>query len=92
MPQQLNSLQWILIYLIVSLTKDEEELKSILGDALKDSAVVVTTLVSDNLTQIVEDFAERTGLQYINLMSQFMDIVHQKPVLLHYNKPVSFIN
>lgn len=59
-------------------TKDEEELKSILGDALKDSAVVVTTLVSDNLTKIVEDFGDRTGLQYINLMSQFMDIVHQK--------------
>ena len=59
-------------------TKDEGELTSILSDALKDSAVVVTTLVSDNLTKIVEDFAERTGLQYINLMSQFMDIVHQK--------------
>ncbi|MBU5365028.1 kinase/pyrophosphorylase [Enterococcus devriesei] len=59
-------------------TKDEAELKNILGDALKDSAVVVTTLVSDNLSQIVSDFGERTGLQYINLMAPFMDIVHQK--------------
>lgn len=58
-------------------------MKAFLGDALKDSAVVVTTLVSDNLTKIVEDFGDRTGLQYINLMSQFMDIVHQKRASLH---------
>ena len=59
-------------------TKDEEELTSILSDALKDSAIVVTTLVSDNLTKIIEDFGDRTGLQYINLMSPFIKIVHQK--------------
>ena len=59
-------------------TKDEKELHNILSDALKDGAVVVTTLVSENLTKIVEDFGERTGLQYINLMSSFMDIIYQK--------------
>src|SRR5699024_3483014 len=32
----------------------------------------------DNLTKIIEDFGDRTGLQYINLMSPFMKIVHQK--------------
>ncbi|GCF93502.1 putative pyruvate, phosphate dikinase regulatory protein [Enterococcus florum] len=59
-------------------TKDEVELKGILSDALKDSAIVVTTLVNENLCKIVSDFSKRTGLQYIDLMNPFMDIIHQK--------------
>ncbi|MEO1772747.1 MULTISPECIES: pyruvate, water dikinase regulatory protein [Enterococcus] len=58
--------------------KDEEELKEILSDALKDGAIVVTTLVSSNLTKIVADFCDRTGLQYMDLMCPFMEIIHQK--------------
>lgn len=58
--------------------KDEAELKEILSDALKDGAIVVTTLVSSNLTKIVAEFCSRTGLQYIDLMCPFMDIIYQK--------------
>lgn len=63
-------------------TKDEEELQGILRDALKDGAIVVTTLVSDNLTQIVSEFAKKTGLQYIDFMTPFMEIIHQKTGVL----------
>ncbi|MBV7389199.1 MULTISPECIES: pyruvate, water dikinase regulatory protein [Enterococcus] len=59
-------------------TKDEEELQGILRDALKDGAIVVTTLVSDNLTNIVTAFAKKTGLQHIDFMTPFMEIIHQK--------------
>ncbi|WP_159721336.1 pyruvate, water dikinase regulatory protein [Enterococcus sp. CSURQ0835] len=59
-------------------TKDPEELKAILADALKDSAIVVITLVDEELTKIVAEFSQRTGLQYIDLMSPFMDLIHKK--------------
>lgn len=68
-------------------TKDEGELKAILSDALKDSGVVVTTLVNEDLVKIVHDFCKKTGLQYIDFMSPFMEIIQQKTGVLPLQEP-----
>ena len=53
---------------------DEELLQPILRDALHDKAVV-TTLVNKKLVNLVKDFANRTGLQYVDYMSPLSEIV-----------------
>ncbi|MBO0439422.1 hypothetical protein DOK67_0002841 [Enterococcus sp. DIV0212c] len=54
---------------------DEELLQPILKDALHDKAVVVTTLVNKKLVNLVKDFSNRTGLQYVDYMSPLSEIV-----------------
>lgn len=54
---------------------DAELLQSILKDALQDKAVVVTTLVDKKLVQLVKEFTNRTGLQYVDYMSPLSEIV-----------------
>ncbi|MHC5247814.1 pyruvate, water dikinase regulatory protein [Enterococcus sp. LJL120] len=56
-------------------TTDEENLIDILRDALKEKAIVVTTLVEKNLVNAVKDFASRTGLQAVDLMSPLSTII-----------------
>ncbi|MFD1899905.1 pyruvate, water dikinase regulatory protein [Enterococcus termitis] len=70
---------------------DETLLQPILKDALHDKAIVVTTLVNKALVQLVKDFAERTGLQFVDYMSPLSNIVEgtfgvqplQEPGALH---------
>ena len=50
-----------------------EELLEILKDALKDKALVVSTLVSKQLITAAKEFSERTGLLYLDLMAPFLN-------------------
>lgn len=56
----------------------EEELLGILADALKEKAVVVSTLVNHELAKTAREFSERTGLNYIDLMQPFFEIIKAK--------------
>jgi regulator of PEP synthase PpsR (kinase-PPPase family) len=49
----------------------EEELLEILQDALKDKAIVMSTLVNSGLAQVAQKFSRRTGLQYLDLLNPF---------------------
>lgn len=55
-----------------------EELIKILGDALHEHAIVVSTLVKDCFNEAAHDFAQRTSLSYIDLMTPMMDIIQGK--------------
>ncbi|MGX7031351.1 pyruvate, water dikinase regulatory protein [Vagococcus zengguangii] len=56
----------------------EEELLAILRDALKDEAIVISTLVNAELADKAEVFSKKTGLQYLDLMAPFFDIIQHK--------------
>lgn len=58
--------------------KSQAELNEILQDALKDKAIVVSTLVNQELAQNAADFARRTALQYIDLMNPFIQMISEK--------------
>lgn len=66
---------------------DSEELTDILRDALKDKAIVITTLVNHELVEVVNQFSQRTGLQHLDLMTPFMDMIHAKTGLLPLEEP-----
>ncbi|MGX7024686.1 pyruvate, water dikinase regulatory protein [Vagococcus hydrophili] len=56
----------------------KEVLTNILSDALKEKAVVVTTLVSEELNDLCADFSKRTGLEYIDYMSPLVNIISER--------------
>lgn len=56
----------------------KEVLTNILSDALQEKAVVVTTLVNEELNELCADFARRTGLEYIDYMSPLVKIVSER--------------
>lgn len=56
----------------------EEHLLSILRDAVHDKAIVVSTLVNAELAQTARQFAQKTSLQYIDLMHPFFDALHAR--------------
>ena len=56
----------------------EEVLSNILSDALREKAVVVTTLVEEELNQFVADFSARTGLEYVDYMSPLVKIISER--------------
>ncbi|MDH6365474.1 regulator of PEP synthase PpsR (kinase-PPPase family) [Enterococcus sp. PF1-24] len=72
-------------------TNDEEHLLEILKDALLDKAIVVTTLVNKQLVDLVADFSQRTGLQYVDFMTPLSTVIEhtfgeaplQEPGALH---------
>lgn len=72
-------------------TSDRENLIEILRDALNEKAIVVTTLVEKELVNTVTDFAARTGLQTVDLMSPLSNVIEstfgvaplQEPGALH---------
>lgn len=61
-----------------SFVTTEEELLEILKDALKDKALVVSTLVSKQLITAAKEFSERTGLLYLDLMAPFFELIQAK--------------
>lgn len=65
----------------------EEELLDILADALKEKAVVVSTLVNHQLAKAAQDFSQRTGLNYIDLMNPFFEIIKSKTGVDPIEKP-----
>ncbi len=54
---------------------DKEMLQPILRDALHEKAIVVATLVNKGLVELLKNFAQRTGLQYIDYMSPLSEII-----------------
>ncbi|MGT2847207.1 pyruvate, water dikinase regulatory protein [Streptococcus massiliensis] len=56
----------------------KEELLEILQDALKDNAVVITTLVDDGLARLAREFSQANGLAYLDLLHPFFEIIEQK--------------
>ncbi|MBO0442174.1 pyruvate, water dikinase regulatory protein [Vagococcus fluvialis] len=56
----------------------KEVLTNILSDALQEKAVVVTTLVNEELNELCADFARRTGLEYVDYMSPLVKIVSER--------------
>ncbi|MFP3719973.1 pyruvate, water dikinase regulatory protein [Niallia circulans] len=61
-----------------SFVNKEEELVDILNDAVKDDAVVVSTLVDNHLANVAKDFSNRTKLHYLDLMNPFFEIIKSK--------------
>jgi regulator of PEP synthase PpsR (kinase-PPPase family) len=56
----------------------EEELLEILQDALKDKAIVMSTLVNSGLAQVAQKFSRRTGLQYLDLLNPFFELIQAR--------------
>lgn len=56
----------------------KEVLTNILSDALQEKAVVVTTLVNEELNELCADFVRRTGLEYVDYMSPLVKIVSER--------------
>ena len=61
-----------------SFVNKEEELIDILRDALKDKAVVISTLVDNHLATVANDFSRQTDLHYLDLMNPFFEIIKSK--------------
>ncbi|WP_368653655.1 pyruvate, water dikinase regulatory protein [Ornithinibacillus sp. 4-3] len=53
----------------------EEELLGILRDALNDKALVISTLVNNELAEAARKFSSQNHLLYLDLMSPFFDII-----------------
>ncbi|MDT2815938.1 kinase/pyrophosphorylase [Vagococcus carniphilus] len=56
----------------------KEVLTNILADALKEKAIVVTTLVDEELNQLCADFSRRTGLEHVDYMSPLVNIISER--------------
>ena len=56
----------------------KEVLTNILSDALQEKAIVVTTLVNEELNELCRDFSQRTGLEYVDYMSPLVKIVSER--------------
>ena len=65
----------------------EVELTKILADAIAERAVVVATLVNRELVQVLEAFAARTGLDYVDFMTPLTEIVKGKTGLIPREEP-----
>lgn len=53
----------------------KEELLGILRDALNDKALVISTLVNNELAEAARQFSSQNHLAYLDLMSPFFDII-----------------
>ena len=56
----------------------EEELLDILCDAMKDDALVISTLVNSQLSAVAREFSQKQGLSYLDLMHPFFEIIQEK--------------
>ena len=56
----------------------EEELLDILRDAIKDDALVISTLVDSKLASVAREFSQLHGLSYLDLMYPFFEIIKEK--------------
>ncbi len=66
---------------------NEADLTRILADALKERAVVVATLVSRDLVKVLEDFSERTGLDYVDYMTPLTTLIQGKTGVIPNEEP-----
>lgn len=56
----------------------ESELLDILKDAIKDDAVVISTLVDSHLAATAREFSRVNHLSYLDLMNPFFEIIKEK--------------
>lgn len=56
----------------------ESELLDILQDAIKDNAVVISTLVDSHLAATAREFSRVNHLSYLDLMNPFFEIIKEK--------------
>ena len=56
----------------------ESELLDILQDAIKDDAVVISTLVDSHLAATAREFSRVKHLSYLDLMNPFFEIIKEK--------------
>ncbi|MFQ6173841.1 MULTISPECIES: pyruvate, water dikinase regulatory protein [Streptococcus] len=56
----------------------ESELLDILQDAIKDDAVVISTLVDSHLAATAREFSRVNHLSYLDLMNPFFEIIKEK--------------
>lgn len=56
----------------------EEELLDILCDAMKDDALVISTLVNSQLSAVAREFSQKQGLSYLDLMHPFLKSFKKK--------------
>ena len=56
----------------------EDELLDILRDAIKDDALVISTLVDGKLSSVAREFSLMHGLSYLDLMHPFFEIIKEK--------------
>lgn len=61
-----------------SFVNREEELLEILYDALKDDAMVISTLVNTQLAKTARAYSQETGLSYLDLMHPFFELIEAK--------------
>lgn len=59
----------------------ESELLDILQDAIKDDAVVISTLVDSHLAAAAREFSRVNHLSYLDLMNPFFEIIKEKRIL-----------
>lgn len=59
----------------------EEELLDILRDAIKDDALVISTLVDGKLASVAREFSQAHGLSYLDLMHPFLKLSRKRRVL-----------
>ena len=64
-----------------------EALEKILQEALVDQAILVITLVNQELVKIIATFCEETGLSYIDYMSPLINLVATKANATPLQKP-----
>lgn len=51
---------------------------AILRDAIKDDALVISTLVDSKLAAVAREFSQANGLAYLDLMHPFFEIIREK--------------
>lgn len=67
--------------------ENQESLIEILVAALHEKAIVVTTLVDKQLVQTVEEFAQKTGLAYVDYMTPLIQLIFSKTGIAPLEQP-----
>ena len=67
--------------------EDLKTLDTILQEALADEAILIITLVNQELVKAVTNFCEETGLSYVDYMSQLINLIEAKTSITPLQKP-----
>lgn len=66
---------------------NEADLKKILADALNERAVVVATLVNQELVAVLTEFSQKTGLDYVDFMTPLTQLIQGKTGIIAKEEP-----
>jgi len=67
--------------------EDLKTLEDILQDALADQAILIITLVSQELVRTVTKFCQETGLLYVDYMSHLISLIEEKTGITPLQEP-----